>query len=106
MKELTTLPTSIRQRLELAQSLADENRPQEARAVLAQAAVELSKIAPELGAVVQAAAMGAKGIAGRICERHTTMERVERRCFGFLMEEEWIPIETVRDRVFELRLLW
>lgn len=106
MKELATLPSSIRQRLELAQSLMNEDRPQEARTVLAQAAVELAKVAPELSTLVQAAAYGAKGIAGRIRERHTTMERVETRIFGLLVNEEWIPIESVRDREFELYIRW
>lgn len=106
MKELATLPTSIRQRLELAQSLINEKRPEEARTVLAQAAVELAKVAPELSALVQAAAYGAKGVVGRIRERHTTMERVETRILGFLVSEEWIPIETIRDREFELYIRW
>lgn len=106
MKELATLPSSIRQRLELAETLTQQNRPDEAKSVLAQAALELAKSAPELCALVLAAACGAKGVAGRIQERKMTMERVQTNFLGLVVHEELIPVEIRTTTEFEFLIRW
>lgn len=106
MKELATLPTSIRQRLELAETLTQQNRPEEAKSVLGQAALELAKTAPELCALVLAAACGAKSVAGRIQERKTTMERVQSNFLGIVVYDELIPVETRTTTDFEFLIRW
>lgn len=106
MHELATLPTSLRQRLELARSLMNDGRPNEAQDVLAKAAVELARAAPELSAAVLAAAIGAKGVTGRIVESHTTMEKRQYSFLGIFFHEEWVPATTTTEKEFDIRLRW
>lgn len=96
MIETSTLPASIRQRLELAQTLSDDNRPRDAQAVFAEACVELAKTAPELCGVLVSSAVGKNGFFVKKREVTESVERIEYRVFGFLVQEDWKPIRTVR----------
>lgn len=104
MSELVTLPASLRQRLELAQSLATQNRPQEAAMVAHQAMAELARCQPDLCALLMAAEMGYHGISATTIEQRTTMERVTRTFLGFPIGEEWQPVTTTTMTTRTLRL--
>lgn len=104
MNELATLPASIRQRLELAQTLASQNRPQEAANVLSQVGAELARTHPELCALIAAAQMGYTRIDSIHSERTTGYERVEYKLFGFPIAEEWVPVTTTKTVMKSYRL--
>lgn len=91
MHDNTLLPASIRQRLELAQSLMNENRPKDDRGVFAQACVELARTSPEMAAILMAAVAGKHEISWTSVEERHSIERVQHSIFGIPIAEEWIP---------------
>lgn len=97
MKELATLPASIRERLEQARSLAQQGQSHEAQTIVRDATTELARSNPELAALIFAAQAGYRGILWETLEEHTVMERVEYRFFGIPIKTAWIPI-TDRKR--------
>lgn len=94
MRELATLPTSIRQRLEMASSLMDQNRPNEAETVLRQAGMEMARSNPELCALIMVALQGHRGFTSTTVEVRESVERIEHKFLGIPIAEEWVPVTT------------
>lgn len=92
------LPTSIRQRLEQAASLAKQDRPQQAELVATEALVKLAEYSPEMCALVIAKMMGMKGITRTRTEERHWHERVEHKVFGITYQTEMVPM--MERRVF------
>jgi len=94
MNELATVPTSLRQRLELAQRLFEDNHVEEGQQLLAQAHLELARMQPELCALIMAAQRGFRGIEATTVNEVTTMTRVQKTFFGLPLGEVWEPVTT------------
>lgn len=99
MNELVSLPGSIRQRIEHAQRLLEQGRPQEAATQMQSAELELAKSSPELFAILTALNKGYRGIRATQTEYSTTHFKVEHRFLGILVGEEWVPRTTVKRTV-------
>lgn len=92
MKELATLPASIRERLEKARSLAHEGTFDDAQQLAQSAIRELARTSPELCGLLLAVQAGYIGISWETVEEHTIMERVEYKIFGIPVKTEWVPV--------------
>lgn len=94
---ITTLPTSIRQRLEIARDLKSEGRPQEADVAFYQAVAEVGKSQPELAALMATAwKHGSAFLMRKRRETVERMQRIERSVFGTPVSEEWVKIPETR----------
>lgn len=94
MNELATLPASIRQRLEMAQSLADRGRTAEAHGAYSEVLAVLARSSPDLCAVLLATLMGKNGVTSTTVEERHFVQRIEHTFLGILIAEEWVPMTT------------
>lgn len=90
------LPSSIRERLELAKSLMDQNRPHDAEAILRDACVELARTNPELYTLIMTAQHGSQGLCDTTVETDTRMEQCDKTFLGLRIGKEWIPVTNTR----------
>jgi ABC-type oligopeptide transport system substrate-binding subunit len=104
MSEIVSVPSSVRVRLEQAETLLAQNRPREAEAAFKAAGSELARTQPELATMLVAAQMGHRDIAAAIKEVKTTTERVERRVLGVKVGEQRVPKTTTREVLLRLKL--
>ncbi len=102
MKELPSLPTSIRERLEQARQITPHS---EDDGLLRSAGTELARTNPSYAALIMAGQMGFEGIDHTTVEKVTTVHIVEHRVFGFKVSEEYIPLTNTRVSTTELRLV-
>ncbi|MBS1722964.1 MAG: hypothetical protein JSS66_08440 [Armatimonadetes bacterium] len=97
--ELATVPRSLRERLEQVQALVSQGRPAEAETQLRAAETELARSRPDLYMILQAIRHGYRGIQFEDAEYNTYMQRVEKRWWGILVGEDWVPHTTTRRTV-------
>jgi hypothetical protein len=94
---ITTLPTSIRQRLEMARDLKSEGRTQEADVAFYQAVEEVGRTEPALAALMATAwKHGSAYLMRKRRETVERMQRIERSFFGIPVSEEWIKVPENR----------
>ena len=105
MKENTSLPASIRERIELAQQYVDRGQYESADNVMKEMARTLASSAPELCALLIAAQMGNRGFQAIKAEATSTARRVERRAFGFCVGEDIETTSQSRTSTVTYRLL-
>lgn len=103
MNELVSIPGSIRQRIEHAQRLLEQDRPKEAESQLRAAELELARSSPELYAVLAAMNRGYRGMEVSQTEYTRNHYKVEHRFLGILIGEEWVPRTDVKRTVRTLR---
>lgn len=96
MKELITVPTSIRERLEQAQLLAKQDKYDEAEALLKQMGTELASTRPELHALLIAGYMGFAQTSAEEIETNTQFQKEEFKLLGVTIWEKWVPRTTTR----------
>lgn len=90
MIELNTLPASVRTRLERAEALLSQNRPDQAQVIYSEIGRELAKTHPEICGLLVAAQMGFRQLSYQEIE---TSECVKK-----------IPIKNWRGKVIGLEL--
>ncbi len=104
MNQLESLPTSIRERLELARTLQSNGDQRSADSVLQQAVVELARTQPEMCALLLSANLGYQGISATVVERTTVMIPRPITFCGFNVGEEWVALTTTKETTKHLRL--
>ena len=82
MNEIVNLPSSIKERLQEARSLAQSNRSSEAEQIVREAGRALATAHPEVCALLLAAEAGYRGIAAMHTESTTTTVRTEHKVLG------------------------
>ena len=105
MTELTSLPVSVRQHIEAAQTLALQNRVPEAQDLIRTAIVELSKTQPRECALLVAGLLGHQGIQCVRSVSKTTTHLVEHKIFGIkfgedLTQDTDTTVDTIRLTLF------
>lgn len=105
MQDNTSLPASIRQRLELAQQYLDQGQPQRAETVMQEMARALATAAPELCTLLMAGQMGYAGYQISNSERSTRTNRVEKKVWGMTIGEDIETVTTTRTTTTCYRLI-
>ncbi|MBA4293190.1 hypothetical protein C0431_09485 [bacterium] len=82
MKELTSLPASVRYQLSKAENLTAQGRPAEAQNALAEAIVTLAKTSPELCGLLLAMHAGKKRLTLTQVQEEKRTTTSERRALG------------------------
>lgn len=98
MNENTTLPASVRERLELAQRHADAGDFRQADNVLREMARALASSAPELCALLMASQLGFEGYHTEFVDEDVNETRSPRRFLGIKYQED-IVTQTVTRRI-------
>lgn len=99
MHDLESLPLSIRQRYEQAQTLAEQGRPDQAQLVIQEMARTLASTAPELCTLLIAGMLGFNGIGYETEQRRTDRSVTVRTAFGIQIGEDVTTtthVDTVR----------
>ena len=88
MYDIQSLPSSVRERLEDASSLASANRYQDADQLIAAAANTLATQHPELAAMVVSWAAGKSGIEMRVIESRSSIAEHRHKVLGVTMSRD------------------
>lgn len=80
--EIISLPASVRNRLEQAETLVELGRPQEAQTILQQIGQELAKSHPELLVLLAATQMGKSRLSVEHFESNSETVETEHRFMG------------------------
>jgi hypothetical protein len=104
---LASIPTSVRQHLERAQTLAAQGNYSAARSAdvaRRQATAEVAKTSPEIYALLMAIELGYHEITATQTEITTGFEKIQKRFCGIDLGEQLVPVTTTRTVTRTLRL--
>lgn len=100
MKDLLSLPTSMRTRLERENELASQNtvvqRGDTRAPIVLSTTDEIAKRRPELSALVAAAHLGFHELSSIEHDTSITYRRVPHKFLGIEVGESWVPVQTQR----------
>ncbi len=105
MQDNTSLPASIRQRLELVQQHLDRGQPERAEAVMQEMARTLATTAPELAALLMARQMGHKAFQTEETQELRRQRQVSGRSRQLGRQHESESITEFRRVIRTVRLL-
>jgi hypothetical protein len=94
MKDLTSLPASVRYQLSKADHLAEQGRPAEAKNALAEAMVTLARTDPASCALLLGTQLGFKELSGSQRNITTTTTRTKRHALGVCYGEDVTTVTT------------
>ena len=98
MNDITTLPTSVRHRMEEAERLASSGRAAEAQQLAREAGRTLATTYPEACAVILAAEYGYRGLAATVTETTIKATRTDHVVLG-------VRVGGQRTRTEETRIV-
>ena len=94
MKDLTSLPASVRYQLSKADDLTERGCPAEARKALAEAFITLAQTNPEYCALLLGAQLGYNELSGTQRNVTTTTTRTQKRVMGVRYGEDVTTVRT------------
>lgn len=104
MHDLESLPISIRQRYEQAQTLVEQGKPDQAQLVLQEMARTLASTEPMLCALFLAGSLGLSGIEKRVETRRTNTTETPRMLFGVQVGRDVTTTTQVDVQITRLSL--
>lgn len=94
MKDLTSLPASVRYQLSKAEHLVEQGRPAEAKNALAEALVTLARTDPTSCALLLGTQLGFKELSGSQRNITTTTTRTRKTTLGVCYGEDVTTVTT------------
>lgn len=94
MKDLTSLPASVRYQLSKADHLVEQGRAAEAKNALAEALTTLARTNPEYCALLLGSQLGFKELSGSQRNITTTTTRTKRTALGVCYGEDVTTVTT------------
>ena len=101
---IVSFPASVQRRLDRAQALLRQDRPDEALSALQQAGAELARTAPELFVLLVAAQMGMRRIAFEEQESNVHTVRTDRYGLGVRYGRDETTTTDTRTKTRTIRL--
>jgi hypothetical protein len=103
MKDLTSLPASVRYQLSKADHFVEQGRPAEAKNALAEALKTLAQTNPEYCALVLGTQLGFKELSGTQKNTTITTTRMKKRVLGVCYGEDVTTVTTENVTTRSLR---
>lgn len=103
MKDLATMPLSVRQQIERAGTLAQQNRPQQARAAFEAAVTELARHDPRMCGALFGIMLGHTTMTATETTENRTMIRNARKVLGITIASDEITTTDTRSTTRQIR---
>lgn len=103
MKDLTSLPASVRYQLSKADHLIEQGRPAEAKNALAEALTTLARTNPEYCALLLGTQAGFKELVATQQNVTSTTTRTKRHVWGVCVSEDVTTVTTQAAMMRSLR---
>lgn len=103
MKDLATMPLSVRQQIERAGALAQQNRPKEAREAFEAAVVELAKHDPNMCGALFGIVLGHSTLTATESTENRTVIRNARKVLGITIARDEVTTSSTSSVTRQIR---